>query len=203
MILLWLQRLFTRPAKPDTSGGTTSVSSDSSAPIPAAEVKLVKAVVKPKSAPAQVQLDQRSATNIATLHPRAQAAAREFMVLATDIAAKHNLTVKIISGLRSYAEQATLYAKGRTTPGPKVTNARPGYSNHNFGTAWDIGLFKGKRYLTDSPIYTEIGQAARSLGLTWGGDFKSFKDTPHYELPTGHTLAQMRQRVAAGKDIFA
>ncbi len=123
--------------------------------------------------------------------------------MATDIAAKHNLTVKIISGLRSYAEQATLYAKGRTTPGPKVTNARPGFSNHNFGTAWDIGLFKGKRYLTASPIYTEIGQAARSLGLTWGGDFKSFKDTPHYELPTGHTLAQMRQRVAAGQDIFA
>ncbi len=179
-MLRWLQRIL---------GGTTSVSSVPPAPIPAAAHAM--------------KLDPRTAANIATLHPRAQAAAREFMVLATDIATKHNLTVKIISGLRSYAEQATLYAKGRTTPGPKVTNARPGFSNHNFGTAWDIGLFKGKRYLTDSPIYTEIGQAARSLGLTWGGDFKSFKDTPHYEVPTGHTLAQMRQRVAAGKDIFA
>ena len=171
---------------------------------PALIKKISREVFASLPAPAHaMKLDPRTAANIATLHPRAQAAAREFMVLASDIAAKHNLTVKIISGLRSYAEQATLYAKGRTTPGPKVTNARPGYSNHNFGTAWDIGLFKGKRYLTDSPIYTEIGQAARSLGLTWGGDFKSFKDIPHFELPTGHTLAQMRARVAAGQDIFA
>ncbi|MFN9955955.1 MAG: M15 family metallopeptidase, partial [bacterium] len=104
------------------------------------------------------------------------------MRLALDLAGKHSVVVRIISGLRSYAEQDALYAKGRTTAGPKVTNARAGFSNHNFGTAWDIGLFKDKAYLTDSPIYTEIGQASRSLGLTWGGDFKSFKDTPHYEV---------------------
>ena len=158
---------------------------------------------KAKHPPAPLQLDPRTERNIATLHPRVQPRAREFMVLASSIASQHGAVVKIISGLRSYQEQAALYAKGRTAPGPKVTNARAGFSNHNFGTAWDIGLFKGKRYLTDSPLYTEIGQAARSLGIVWGGDFKSFKDTPHYEIPTGHTLAQMRQRVAAGKDIFA
>jgi peptidoglycan L-alanyl-D-glutamate endopeptidase CwlK len=148
-------------------------------------------------------LDERTARNISTLHPTAQDHARKFMRLASDIAGKHGVVVRIISGLRSYDEQDALYAKGRTAPGPKVTNARAGFSNHNFGTAWDIGLFKGKTYLTDSAIYTEIGQAARSLGLTWGGDFKSFKDTPHYEVPTGLTLAQMRGRVATGKDIFA
>jgi peptidoglycan L-alanyl-D-glutamate endopeptidase CwlK len=150
-----------------------------------------------------MKLDQRTAANIATLHPRAQSAAREFMVLANDIAASHGLTVKIISGLRSYQEQAALYAQGRTAPGPKVTNARAGYSNHNFGTAWDIGLFRGTRYITEHPCYAVIGQAAKSLGLTWGGDFKSIKDEPHFELPTGLTLAQMRARVAEGKDIFA
>jgi peptidoglycan L-alanyl-D-glutamate endopeptidase CwlK len=147
--------------------------------------------------------DERTERNISTLHPAVQPRAREFMRLASDLASKHGVVVRIISGLRSYAEQDALYAKGRTAPGPKVTNARAGFSNHNFGTAWDIGLFRGKAYLTNSPIYTEIGQAARSLGLTWGGDFKSFKDTPHYEVPTGLTLAQMRERVAAGKDIFA
>ena len=183
MMFRFLTKILAKP------GGTASVPSHSPAPIP------------PPAPP--MTLDPRTAANIATLHPRVQPRAREFMVLASEIAAKHGLVVKIISGLRSYAEQATLYAKGRTAPGPKVTNARPGHSNHNFGTAWDIGLFKGKTYLTDSPIYTEIGQASRSLGLTWGGDFKSFKDTPHYEIPTGHTLAQMRQLVAAGKDIFA
>ena len=147
--------------------------------------------------------DERTERNLSTLHPAVQPRAREFMRLALDLAAKHGLIVRIISGLRSYAEQDALYAKGRTAQGSKVTNARAGFSNHNFGTAWDIGLFRGKAYLAASPIYREIGIAARSLGLTWGGDFRSFPDTPHYEVPTGHTLAQMRQRVAAGKDIFA
>ena len=147
--------------------------------------------------------DERTERNISSLHPAVQPRAREFMRLALDLAAKHGVIVRIISGLRSYAEQSALYAKGRTAQGPKVTNARAGHSNHNFGTAWDIGLFKGKTYLAASPIYREIGIAARSLGLTWGGDFKSFPDTPHYEVPTGLTLAQMRQRVAAKKDIFA
>ena len=147
--------------------------------------------------------DERTERNISTLHPAVQPRAREFMLLALALAAKHGVIVRIISGLRSYAEQDALYAKGRTAQGPKVTNARAGHSNHNFGTAWDIGLFKGKAYLAASPIYREIGIAARSLGLTWGGDFRSFPDTPHYEVPTGLTLAQMRQRVAAGKDIFA
>ena len=146
--------------------------------------------------------DERTERNISTLHPAVQPRAREFMLLALALAAKHGVIVRIISGLRSYAEQAALYAKGRTAQGPKVTNARAGHSNHNFGTAWDIGLFKGKAYLAASPIYREIGIAARSLGLTWGGDFRSFPDTPHYEVPTGHTLAQMRSLVAAGKDIF-
>lgn len=111
--------------------------------------------------------------------------------------------VRIISGLRTYAEQDALYAKGRTAPGPKVTNARAGFSNHNFGTAWDIGLFEGKKYLTDSPLYKEIGEISRSLGLKWGGDFKSFKDYPHYEVSTGLTMAQMRDRVSKKVDLFA
>ncbi|MEO8506247.1 MAG: hypothetical protein ABI593_01300 [Betaproteobacteria bacterium] len=34
------------------------------------------------------------------------------------------------------------YRQGRLgNPGPRVTNARDGQSNHNFGIAWDIGIF--------------------------------------------------------------
>lgn len=183
MILAWFKALF-RPQKKQPVE-----------PLPQ-EVKT------PPEKP-MVGIDERSAKNISTLHPRVQAKAKEFLVLANALAGAEGLQCKIISALRTYQEQAQLYAKGRTAPGPKVTNARPGFSNHNFGTAWDIGLFKGKTYLPNHKLYTTIGQAARSLGITWGGDFKSFKDTPHYEVPTGHTLAQMRERVSAGQDIFA
>jgi peptidoglycan L-alanyl-D-glutamate endopeptidase CwlK len=36
---------------------------------------------------------------------------------------------------RSFEEQALLYQKGRSRPGPIVTNARPGSSFHNYGRA--------------------------------------------------------------------
>lgn len=55
------------------------------------------------------------------------------------------------SGLRTYEEQNALYAQGRTAPGNKVTNAKGGFSNHNFGIAFDIGIFEGAKYLGDSP----------------------------------------------------
>jgi peptidoglycan L-alanyl-D-glutamate endopeptidase CwlK len=142
--------------------------------------------------------DERSEKNIATLHPRAQAKAREFMQAVVPIMLQRGVDVRIISGTRSYAEQDALYAKR-----PKVTNARGGFSNHNFGVAWDIGLFRGKSYLEDSPLYKEVGGIGKSLGLEWGGDWKSIVDEPHFEVKTGLTMAEKRARVAAGKDLFA
>lgn len=55
-------------------------------------------------------------------------------------------------GLRSFVDQDALYAKGRTTPGPVVTNARGGLSFHNYGLASDWDFFpKG--------IYCPLGAA--------------------------------------------
>jgi len=141
--------------------------------------------------------DARTEKNIATLLPPAQAAARRFMAAATAALAPHGIVVKIISGTRTYAEQDALYAKR-----PKVTNARGGYSNHNFGIAWDIGLFQGSRYLEESPHYRTCGRIGREQGLEWGGDWKSLVDEPHFQLRTGLTLAQMRQRVATGRAVI-
>lgn len=149
-----------------------------------------------------MKLDDRTERNISTLHPIAQERAREFMRAAIPIMEQRGVAVRIISGTRSYAEQNALYAQGRTAPGKIVTKARGGYSNHNFGIAWDIGLFRGKEYLGSSPLYRECGQIGKSLDLIWGGDWKSFPDEPHFEVPTGLTLAQMRERVAAGKSVL-
>jgi len=108
---------------------------------------------------------------------------------------------RIISGTRTYAEQDALFAKGRSIKGPRVTNARAGYSDHNFGVAWDIGIFVGGKYLEESPLYDLAGAIGRTLGLEWGGDWKSFRDKPHFGLKTGLTLAQMRERRARGEAI--
>lgn len=152
-------------------------------------------------------VDPRSERTIATLHPRVHPMARALV----QAAAVQGIIVRIISGLRTYEEQAALYAKGRTAPGRIVTKAGPGYSNHNFGLAFDVGIFQGGKYLEESPLYKVVGALGRGLGLEWGGDWKSIIDEPHFQLRPAWAarmserdmLAELRRRRAAGIDAFA
>jgi peptidoglycan L-alanyl-D-glutamate endopeptidase CwlK len=156
---------------------------------------------------ADFQPDQRSAGNIATLLPFVRPVAIQFLQLLTAA----SITAHIISGLRTYAEQTALYAQGRTLPGDIVTKAPAGYSNHNFGVAFDIGIFTGAKYLDNSPLYRQAGRIGKSIGLVWGGDWKSIQDEPHFELPPkwvteqglseSEMLSAFRERVAAGQSI--
>ncbi len=152
-------------------------------------------------------VDARSEAVIATLLPQVQPLARALVQKA----ALSGIRIKIISGLRTYAEQDELYAQGRTKPGSKVTNARGGYSNHNFGIAFDVGVFEGQKYLPDSVKYKAVGALGTDLGLEWGGNWKSIVDQPHFELRPSWAadltekdmLAGLRERVAAGDPVFA
>jgi peptidoglycan L-alanyl-D-glutamate endopeptidase CwlK len=142
--------------------------------------------------------DSRSERCIDSLQPKAQEVARVFLgkVRASGIDAR------IISGTRTYAEQNELYRKGRFgNPGPVVTNAEGGESNHNFGIAWDIGIFKGGAYLDDSPLYDEAAEVGLTPDLEWGGHWRSFKDKPHYQLATGLMLASVRNKFEDGQVI--
>jgi peptidoglycan LD-endopeptidase CwlK len=170
------------------------------------------ALVKPKIAgkpPAQSidKVDERSEKVIATLLPEVRPMARALVQKAAD----NGVRIKLISGLRSYAEQDALYAKGRSAPGPVVTNAKGGFSNHNFGIAFDIGVFEGSAYLPESPKYKAVGVLGAELGLEWGGNWKTIVDQPHYQLrpewaadmSERDMLAELRQRVASGTPVFS
>jgi peptidoglycan L-alanyl-D-glutamate endopeptidase CwlK len=140
----------------------------------------------------------RSEKSIATLNPKAQRVARVFLKTVREA----GFDVRIISGTRTYAEQEVLYRKGRFgNPPPKVTNARGGQSNHNFGIAWDIGIFKNGAYLGESPLYAEVPEVGLNGDLEWGGNWKTFKDKPHYQLATGLNLASVRGKFEAGQVI--
>lgn len=148
--------------------------------------------------------DARTEENIASLVPKAQRAARQFLVAAKPFA----FTVKILSGGRTYAEQTAIYAQGRRgIKGEKVvTNAPAGSSNHNFGVAFDVGIFNGTKYFigatkaeTDAYLNLRKMTKAAVLELDWGGDWKSSKDYPHYELHTGMTVKQVRAALESGK----
>jgi peptidoglycan LD-endopeptidase CwlK len=152
-------------------------------------------------------VDARSEKSIVTLLPEVQPIARALVQKA----ALNGIRIKVISGLRTFSEQDELFAQGRTKPGSKVTNARGGFSNHNFGIAFDVGVFEGQKYLPDSVKYKAAGVLGTDLGLEWGGNWTSIVDQPHFQLRPAWAadltekamLADLRDRLSAGTPVFA
>ena len=153
--------------------------------------------------------DARTESNIRSLLPAAQIKARVFMKEAAKLT---EVTCKILSGTRTYEEQDDLFAIGRTKERGRspVTKARGGQSNHNFGIAWDVGLFQNGKYLTgDKPkedkLYVALGERILGAvpGLEWGGKWTGFVDKPHYQLPTGKSVKQVRLAFESGSSFLA
>ncbi len=150
--------------------------------------------------------DERSERAIVTLLPEVQPLARALVESAATI----GIAIKVISGTRTYDEQNALYEQGRTKPGRIVTNARGGYSNHNFGIAFDIGVFEGGRYLNESPAYKAVGAMGMKLGLEWGGNWRTMTDEPHFQLRPSWAremserdmLAELRRRNSQNLPVF-
>ena len=92
------------------------------------------------------------------------------------------------------AEQAALYAQGRTTPGAKVTNAQPGSSAHNYGLALDVvPIVNGKpdwnfNQMHPSAAWEKAGRLGRLAGLEWFGSIGSpFVEAAHFQQPNWRT----------------
>lgn len=92
----------------------------------------------------------------------------------------------VTDGLRTLTEQQHLYAKGRTTPGPIVTNADgvQKLSNHQSGKACDCCFYVGGQPSWDARLpWKAYGSCLEAVGLKWGGNWQSLHDLPHAELP--------------------
>jgi peptidoglycan L-alanyl-D-glutamate endopeptidase CwlK len=136
----------------------------------------------------------KSAPNIVGLYEGVRQAAEELVKRCY----LRGVNIRITQGLRTIAEQDALYAQGRTKPGAKVTNARGGYSNHNFGVAIDFVLMaSGYNMKADAnnngqADWYEVVEEAKKLGFAWGGDWVSFVDYPHFEMTFGLSTADYR-----------
>jgi len=111
--------------------------------------------------------------------------------------------------LRTIEEQNALYAQGRTTKGKIVTNAPALRSWHNYGLAFDIvilndkdnnGTFETASWDEDKYFMTVVNYF-KSKGWQWGGDFRSFKDSPHFEKTFGFSINQALAKYNAGDTI--
>ncbi|WCN37424.1 M15 family metallopeptidase [Aneurinibacillus uraniidurans] len=130
--------------------------------------------------------------NDANLHPTVRQKAWDAIFALW----QQGIYVLIAQGYRSIAEQNDLYAQGRTKPGKIVTNARGGQSYHNYGLAIDFALYTkdGKDVTWDdsSAEWKQVVQVFKSKGFAWGGDFRTFKDTPHFEMTFGYRYSQLQ-----------
>lgn len=149
---------------------------------------------------------------IEDLHPQVQKLCKEFLAQCE----AEGIEVLITSTYRDHESQAELYAQGRTKPGSVVTNAKPGQSWHNWRVAFDIvPLRHGKPVwgtagngidsnptddnTDDLELWQRIGKIGTSVGLEWAGDWKTFREFPHFQYTGGLTLADF----AKGKTLLA
>ena len=137
--------------------------------------------------------------NLEDLHPTVANLARRFI----DLARTEGIEILVTSTLRTFDEQAELYAQGRTLPGKRVTNAKPGESWHNFGLAFDVVPLLNGKAVWNSPFWGRIGELGKNVGLLWGGDFTSLKDLPHFEFHPNLDLAEANRRRENNQDFLA
>lgn len=86
----------------------------------------------------------------------------------------------VTQGLRTMEEQRLLYKKGAS---------RTLKSRHLTGHAVDLACSIKGQVRWDWPLYVKLSKAmkaaakAEKISIVWGGDWVSFRDGPHYELP--------------------
>jgi peptidoglycan L-alanyl-D-glutamate endopeptidase CwlK len=95
-------------------------------------------------------------------------------------AAMSDLDFTVLEGLRTEARQRQLMQQGAT----KTLNSR-----HLTGHAVDLAPMLDGKVSWDWPLYHRLAKTVKSAAafekvpLQWGGDWRTFKDGPHWELP--------------------
>jgi len=135
-------------------------------------------------------MDTITQKRIDKLHPIVRDEVKN-IIAECDAALTGKAKIRITQGLRTFDEQAQLYAVGRTKAGKKVTNAKAGQSIHNYGLAVDMCLIiDGKAASWDTAKdwdddkiadWYECVKIFAKHGWQWGGNWKTFKDLPHFE----------------------
>lgn len=130
-------------------------------------------------------MDKATLDRISLLHPSVR---NEMQTIITECnnALTGKSQVRVSEGLRTNAEQDALFLKR-----PKVTNAKGGQSVHNYGFAVDIVLIiNGKTASWDThkdwdndgiADWDECVKIFAKHGWSWGGNWTSFKDMPHFD----------------------
>jgi peptidoglycan LD-endopeptidase CwlK len=130
-------------------------------------------------------MDSVSEARLQNIHPLLADKVRQMSTMLE----QEGVAIRVVQGLRTWAEQDALYAQGRTAPGNIVTNCPGGKSYHNFGLAVDCvpsTQAPGQPFAPDwndqHPKWQRMVAVGTSLGLDSGANWRTFKDYPHFQL---------------------
>ena len=118
------------------------------------------------------KLGTRSKHRLKGLHPDLMKVVERAIEIST-------VDFTVLEGLRTPERQKTLMEAGAS----QTLNSR-----HITGHAVDLGAWIDDEVHWDWPLYHKIAaamkEAAKQLdvAIVWGGDWRSFKDGPHFEL---------------------
>jgi peptidoglycan L-alanyl-D-glutamate endopeptidase CwlK len=120
-----------------------------------------------------MNLNERSLKNLVGVHPD--------LVQVVKLAAQHTkLDFIVTEGIRTKARKAELVKAGAS---------RTMKSRHLTGHAVDLAATVGGTVRWDWPLYSQLAETMKaaakdlSIAIEWGGDWTSFKDGPHFQLP--------------------
>lgn len=135
------------------------------------------------------KLTARDTARLAGVHPDLQRLVRE-------VARVTSMPFTVLEGMRTVERQREMVAKGAS----KTMNSR-----HLTGHAVDLAPTVGGKPSWDWPLYHKFAAivkkaaATLKLSLEWGGDWRNFKDGPHWQLPWAKYPAS--HRTATVKDL--
>lgn len=151
-------------------------------------------------------LDTITVERIKTLHPNIRKKVLDAYTFVNENLLGKGIRLRFAYTFRTFEEQDKLYSQK-----PKVTNAKGGQSVHNYGLAFDIvllydldnnGTFETASWdlkkdgdFDNQSDWMEVTNYFKSQGFEWGGDWKTFKDYPHFQMTFGLTWQQMKSKI--------
>jgi peptidoglycan L-alanyl-D-glutamate endopeptidase CwlK len=120
-----------------------------------------------------IVLGARSLARLEGVHP-------DLVRVVKKAAALSDLDFTVLEGIRSVERQKQLVSQGAS----KTMNSR-----HITGHAVDLAPMIAGEVRWDWPLYHKLAKIVKSAAadekvpLQWGGDWRAFKDGPHWELP--------------------
>lgn len=119
------------------------------------------------------QLSKRSRDRLSGVHPDLVRVIEKAIEIS-------DMDFTVLEGVRSIARQQQLVASGAS---------QTMQSRHITGHAVDLAPYVGGQVRWDWPLYYKLSDTVKkaaaelSVPIEWGGDWTSFKDGPHFQLP--------------------